>query len=214
MVDRNEIEALALEGLDYFEKAGDDGDKVYVRAIRELLASRLSPPAARVPEGWTVERVPGAAAYKLTDPDGEWVLWADTGGVRFLDALLAAPAPEAVITQGVAAHIKGRIDALAPANNLSRFLDHPAPPPADHSPGAGNMVPDAGQREGVDWLAGNWRVSGDAQHIFHDNFDSDVMLTLSGDFESCQHRHDVANAIAERLASAPQPTQRGGEGEE
>lgn len=51
MTDKSDIEALAFEGLDYFEKAGDEGDKAYVSAIRELLARRLQP--ARVPEGWS-----------------------------------------------------------------------------------------------------------------------------------------------------------------
>jgi hypothetical protein len=59
--------------------------------------------------------------------------------------------------------------------------------------------------EGDEWLSGDWRVSGDAQHIFNSNFDTDVMLALSGDFEGCQHRHDVANAIVRRLSSAQQP---------
>jgi hypothetical protein len=43
-----ELEALALEGLDYFYKAGDDGDRVYVDAIRKLLASRPQPAEGEV----------------------------------------------------------------------------------------------------------------------------------------------------------------------
>jgi hypothetical protein len=31
---------LALEGLDYFDKAGDEGDKKYVAAIRALLSGQ------------------------------------------------------------------------------------------------------------------------------------------------------------------------------
>ena len=41
--DAEGVEGLALEGLDYFERAGDAGDRKYVQAIRELLARRLRP---------------------------------------------------------------------------------------------------------------------------------------------------------------------------
>lgn len=39
----SDIEALAIEGLDYFERSGDTGDREYVRAIRSVLASRVRP---------------------------------------------------------------------------------------------------------------------------------------------------------------------------
>ena len=51
--------ALVEEGLAYFEKVGDEGDKVYVDAIRRALATR----PAQV----------GAVAYELTWPDTDFV---------------------------------------------------------------------------------------------------------------------------------------------
>jgi hypothetical protein len=48
--DRNDLEALAAEGLDYFENAGDDGDRKYVAAIRKHIR-RLTPPRSDAPAG-------------------------------------------------------------------------------------------------------------------------------------------------------------------
>lgn len=91
---------------------------------------RMQP--ARVPEGWRARRL---AEIEDLMRGGDFAQ-GKAAGIRSMlaefDSMLAAePAPEAVITAGVAAHIKGRIDSLSPANNLSRFLDYPAPPTAE-----------------------------------------------------------------------------------
>lgn len=151
MTSERELEALAAEVSRIIVKHTGYPEHHFDDAAIEI-ARRLQP--ARVPEGWGFQRVtehtvivtpPGGGSYGVTEKDA--LLYALCNAM-----LSAAPAPEAVITPEVAAHIKERIDALSPANNLSRFLDKPAPPPAE---------PGDGQREGVDLLTAlvqEWRT--------------------------------------------------------
>lgn len=109
MTSERELEALAAEGLDYFEKAGDDGDKVYVRAIRELLARRLQP--ARVPEGWQL--VPCEASEEMwsaTTEVSQYVAF-DRFARDYKRLLSAAPAAEGGMAECVGPH--GRTLQLA-----------------------------------------------------------------------------------------------------
>lgn len=196
--ERSEIEALASEGLDYFEKAGDDGDKVYVRAIREVLARRLQP--ARVPEGHMLVResmlrhwlreLNGIRNGNINPEDAAEHVHASIAAV-----LAAAPAAEGD-------HSCRNCLGVDPASCM--FNPAPESREADHSPGAGNMVTESGQREGVEALVEKLAEEiGNAVMEDEQTEGCDISGGLFG---------PKFSAIIRRLASAPQPTQRGGEG--
>jgi hypothetical protein len=84
-----EVEALAREGLEYFERAGDAGDRKYVAAIREALARRLRPV---VEHTWTPEDIQAfARGYKADVPNAKLTVHGINAG---LAALAAALNPE------------------------------------------------------------------------------------------------------------------------
>lgn len=304
MTDRNEIEALALEFVSEAGKADREQDHsaklAWTKAAAKVqaLARRLSPPAARVPEGWQL--VPRELTKEMFYArDRAPFVWGDTFAtvqLQWREMLSAAPQPEAVKAEPVAhwsiaaaEGLRPYIDMMLPsqattgpshllwmlcrmrdgmsatkacrwlgwiqcaivasgaatleemkAHNLrhSENSAHPAPPPADHSPGAGNVVPDAVKAGGEapepaeaghkNWMngcpqpcdvpngegpccCGAWHDKPDAGQ--REGVDSEI-ASLIQDATGCSDSDSVyaAMAVIRRLASAPQPTQRGEEG--
>jgi hypothetical protein len=87
--DPAEVEALAQEGLEYFDRAGGAGDRKYVAAIREALARRLRPV---VVDAAMVERVAISMAGVWTAAPWERFSLADK--VRWRRRAAAALKPE------------------------------------------------------------------------------------------------------------------------